>query len=115
MFCVFGRSRFTASKYIDKHFDRIEGLKSIVLTQNEKQALIDIEIDKHFKVIKVYKCSHELSTPELAIQLLDLMKKDKNFTDLKLMKKTPKITKSGKESVSKTTGKTLMSWVGMKE
>lgn len=110
MFCIFGRSRVTASKYVDKRLGDIKELKTDKLTQKEKQLLIDIEIDKHFETMKVYKCSHEVSTPELAKELFELMKDHKWFSDLKIMMKTPKILKSGKVSTSKTTGKTMMAW-----
>ena len=63
----------------------------------------------------IRKCSHELSTPELAEQLLKLMKKESVFSDLKVMKKTPKILASGKTSESKTTGKIMMCWIGLND
>ena len=115
MFCVYGRSRQAASKYIDKKLlnqnsDISKELK-VVVTQDEKQIILDKHIDSYFEIMPIRKCSHELSTPELAVELLRLMNAEVSFSDLEIMKKTPKLLKSGKESISKATGKKLMSWI----
>ena len=117
MFCIFGRCRKAASKFIDKKLENKNSALSKKVakaaTQESKQKLIDFHVNERFKVTQIRKCSHELSTPELANQLLELMKKEVIFSDLKLMRKQPKKLKSGKESVSKTTGKKLMQWVDL--
>lgn len=79
MFCIFGRSRKAVSKLIDKKIlnnnseisKELKGIQS----QTEKQVISDKYTDDYFKVMPIRKCSHELSTPELAGELLILMKK----------------------------------------
>jgi len=116
MFCIYGRSRASAMRFIDKKLLNQNGEISTKLKltdkQSDKQIILDAYIDEYFKIMPVRKCSHELSTPELAIQLFELMKKERTFSSLKLMRKTPKMSKLGYEVISKTTSKNLMSWIG---
>ena len=119
MFCIYGRSRVSASKFIDKKLlgQNSDVSKEIVAAefQIEKQVILDRYIDEYFKVMPIRRCSHELSTPELAKELIDLMSGHEWFSDLRIMKKTPKILPSGKISVSKTTGKTRMDWIALND
>tara|TARA_R110000850_G_scaffold149814_2_gene272285 strand:+ start:96 stop:455 length:360 start_codon:yes stop_codon:yes gene_type:complete len=119
MFCIYGRSRVAASKYIDKKMENYNSDISVKLkladSQDQKQSIIDSFIDERFKVTPIRKCSHELSAPEFAEELLFLMQKESAFSDLKITKKIQKTLKSGELSFSKTTGKALMKWVDITE
>lgn len=114
MFCVYGKSRVLAKKQIYKlmlktHSDISVELKEIEhKSQTYKQKIIDGYIDDYFKEMKLKRCTHELSTPEIAYEALDIMNKDKgNFSECEVMKKVNKLR------VSKTTNKPLMEWVSI--
>ncbi len=71
-------------------------------------------VDEYFISMKIKRCTHELSTPELAKMAFELMKNDTvNFSDLILMKKVNKKNADDQEVVSKTTGKPMFKWVDM--
>lgn len=122
MFCVYGRSRVLAKKQMNKLICKGDGEVSCNLrklkddSQSAKQEVIDKCSNEYFINMKVKRCTHEFSTPEIAYEALKLMLNDKNnFTDCEVMKKINKLTADLKVLVSKSTGKPLMKWVPINE
>jgi hypothetical protein len=118
MFCIYGKSKILAKKTVDKlmlnnRSEVSEKLKEMQgSTQSEKQIVIDEAINEVYQEMKLKRCTHEFSTPEIAAEALALMEKDTaNFSNLVMMKKKNKLTAELKKAVSKTTGKPLMEWV----
>jgi len=122
MFCVYGKSLQAAKKTVDKQMMNKNSDISVKLceldgaTQSEKQAVADDFIDEVFKTMKPKRCTHEFSTPEIAIEAFELMQKDNtSFSDMTIMKKRPKKNANGNIVVSKATKKPLMEWVPLYE
>ena len=83
-------------------------------TQDQKQTVIDKHVEIEFSEMKLKRCTHEFSTPQIASEAFTLMAKDpSNFADLVMMKKQNKLNADLKHVVSKSTGKPLMEWVTM--
>ncbi len=122
MFSVYGKSRQGAKKIVDKLLLNKKSKISVKLSsiangsQQEKQDIIDSKVNEIFVSMKCKRCTHEFSTPYIAKEAFDIMVNDhKNYSDLTIMKKRPKKTKSGGVSVSKSTGKVLTEWVPLHE
>jgi len=85
-------------------------------SQTEKQAVVDLLTADVFKSMKPKRCTHEFSTPEIAIEALEMMVKDKvNYSHLTIMKKRTKLNAEGNPKISKATKKPLMEWVPLHE
>ena len=116
MFSVYGRSIKLAQKKINDDWSKGKIKFAHSLTQSEKQIRIDIMVTEYYVDMKIKRCTHEFSTPQIAKEAFDLMKKDTaNFSDLVMMKKINKLNAEGGISVSKTTGKPMYKWVNINE
>jgi len=122
MFSIFGKSRQAAKKTVDKLMmnDKSDISQELVkmnkASQTEKQALVDKYIDETFSDMKPMRCTHEFSTPKIAIEAFEMMRDDKsNFCDISIMKKVPKLNAEAYAVISKATGKPLMKWIPLHE
>jgi len=122
MFSVFGKSLAVAKKTVDKlimnrNSDLSVKLREMALaSQTERQSVVDKAISEVFESMKVKRCTHEFSTPEIASEALEIMKKDTvTFSHLSIMKKRPKKNEEGNIKISKATRKPLMEWVPLHE
>lgn len=85
-------------------------------SQTFEQQFIDELIDQEFKIMKLKRCTHEFSTPEIAYEALDLMRKDEfNFKNCKVMKKVNKMTADLKGRVSNKTVKEAVEYAITKD
>ena len=118
MFCVYGKSKFSAKKTVAKKLLNKKSDVSVAIsklktpTQNEKQSIFDEFVSQEFIDCKAKRCTHEFSTPEISKEALVIMQKDdSNFSDLVLMKKINKLNVNGEALLNKRTRKPQMIWV----
>jgi hypothetical protein len=122
MFSVYGKSKQTAKKMVDKLMLNKNSEISVELrlmqsaSQSEKQAVVDSLISDVFFKMKPKRCTHEFSTPSIANEAYKIMKRDHaEYSDLSIMKKRPKKNDKGGLVISKSTRKPLMEWVPLHE
>ena len=120
MFCIFAKSQIKAREIIDKRASdpRSSLYKSVAnaVGVEQKQALIDIEVQSYFQRMKPVRITQEFSTPEIAIEALHIAQKSPDvYQSITMMKKAQKRNKSNIAQYNPRTGKPVLTWVQFNE
>jgi hypothetical protein len=110
-FCVYAASREVATIRAEKKVSTREGKRQ--LTEAEWREKVAIEASAIFTRMKPVRCSPEFDAPQFAADFIDLAEKTAAdaFANMKVMRLGDKVDKKGAPSISKTTGKPMITWV----